>query len=51
MEPEIACQLISCTTAAVWSAVHTMYGAQSRANIRHLHRQLQTMRKEDLTVG
>jgi hypothetical protein len=52
MEPDIACQLISCTTAAaVWTAVHTMYGAQSRANIRHLRRQLQTMRKEELTAG
>ena len=52
MEPDIACQLIGCTTAAaVWSAVHTMYGAQSRANIRHLRRQLQTTRKEDLTAG
>ena len=52
MEPDIACQLIGCTTAAaMWSAVHTMYGAQSRANIRHLRRQLQTTRKEDLTAG
>jgi hypothetical protein len=52
MEPDIACQLISCTTvAAVWTAVHTMYGAQSRANIRHLRRQLQMMRKEELTAG
>ncbi|XP_071683602.1 uncharacterized protein [Lolium perenne] len=51
MEPEIACQLIGCTTAAaVWSAVHTMYGAQSRANIRHLRRQLTTLRKDDLTA-
>jgi hypothetical protein len=51
MEPEIVCQLIGCTTAAaVWRAVHTMYGAQSRANIRHLRRQLTTLRKDDLTA-
>jgi hypothetical protein len=52
MEPDIACQLISCmTAAAVCTAVHTMYRAQSCANIRHLRRQLQTMRKEELTAG
>jgi hypothetical protein len=41
MEPEIACQLIGCqTAAAVWTSVHTLFGAQSRANVRHIRRQL-----------
>jgi histone deacetylase 1/2 len=52
MEPEIACQLIGCNTAAdVWTSVHTLFGAQSRANVRHICRQLQTLRKEELTAG
>ena len=39
MEPDIACQLIGCpTAAAAWTAVHTMFGAQSRANVRHIDR-------------
>ena len=52
MEPDVACQLIGCkTAAAAWDAVHTMFGAQSRANVRHLRRQLQTLRKEAMTAA
>jgi hypothetical protein len=48
MEPTIACQLIGCTTAAeALASVHAMFGAHSRANVRHIRRQLQTLRKED----
>ena len=51
MEEDIACQLISCETAhAVWTAVGAMYGAQSRANIRNIWRQLQTLRKEEMSA-
>jgi hypothetical protein len=42
MEPNIACQLLgSKSAAAAWTAVHTMFGAQSRANVRHIRRHLQ----------
>jgi hypothetical protein len=52
MDEDIACQLIGCkTAAAVWSAVHAMFGAQSRANVRHVRRQLQSLRKEDLSAA
>jgi hypothetical protein len=52
MEPDIACQLIGCkNAAAVWVAVHTMFGAQSRACVRHIRRQLQTLRKDDLSAS
>ena len=52
MDPDIACQLIGCkTSAASWTAVHALYGAQSRANVRHIRRQLQSTRKEDLTAA
>ena len=52
MEPEIANQVIGCkTAAAVWQAVHDLYGAQSRANVRALRRQLVSTRKEDLTAS
>lgn len=51
MEEEIASQLIGCkTAAAVWASVHTMFGAQTRANIRHIRRQLQSLRKGDMTA-
>ena len=41
MSPDIACQMIGKTTAAsVWSAVHSMFGAQSRANVRHIRWQI-----------
>jgi hypothetical protein len=41
MEPVIACQLIGCTSAMnVWAAMHRLYGAQSRANVHHIRRQL-----------
>jgi hypothetical protein len=44
----IACQLIGCKTAAeAWTSVHAMFGAHSRANVRHIQRQLQSLRKED----
>jgi hypothetical protein len=47
MELVIACQIIGCTsTAAVWDAVHRLYDAQSRTNVRHVCRQLQLLRKE-----
>ena len=52
MEPDIASQLIGCkTAAAAWKAVHALYGAQSHANVRHIRRQLQSTRKEDLTAA
>jgi hypothetical protein len=51
MEEEIVSQLIGCkTAAAVWASVHTMFGAQTRANIRHIRRQLQSLRKGDMTA-
>ena len=41
MDEDIACQLIGCeTTQAVWAAVAAMFGAQSRASVRHIRRQL-----------
>jgi hypothetical protein len=47
MESVIACQLIGCrSTATVWDVVHRLYDAQSRANVRHVCRQLQLLRKE-----
>jgi hypothetical protein len=46
MEPKIANQLIGCqTAAAVWAGVHDLYDAQIRANVRHIRRQLVTMRR------
>jgi hypothetical protein len=51
MEEEIASQLIGCkTAAAVWASVHTMFGAKTRANIRHIWHQLQSLRKGDMTA-
>ena len=48
MEPTIAAQLIGSKTAAeVWTSVHAMFTAHSRANVRHIRRQLQSLRKED----
>jgi hypothetical protein len=52
MEPDIANHLIRRATAAsVWKSVHDLYGAQSRANVRHIRRQLVSMRKEDLSAA
>nr|XP_051206009.1 uncharacterized protein LOC127320990 [Lolium perenne] len=52
MEPDIANQLIGRVTAAsVWKSVHDLYGAQSRANVRHIRRQLVSTRKEDLSAA
>jgi histone deacetylase 1/2 len=53
MDPAIACQLIGCKTAEeVWKSVHALFGAQSRDNVRHIRRQLQTLRKEeDMTTA
>jgi hypothetical protein len=52
MEPVIACQLIGCTLAMdVWAAVHRLYGAQSHANIHHVRRQLQSLRKEGIPAA
>ena len=52
MDGVIATQMIGCeTAAAVWKAVNTMYGAQSRANVRHIRRLLQSTRKEDMSAA
>ena len=52
MEPDVAGQLIGCkSAAAAWTAVHTMFGAQSRANVRHIRRQLQSLRKESMSAA
>ena len=52
MEEDIACQLITCEMAqAVWTAVGAMYGAKSRTNVRHIRRQLQTPRKEEMSAA
>jgi hypothetical protein len=52
MDRAIACQLIdSKTAAAAWTSVHAMFSAQSRANVRHIPRQLQTLRKDDLSAA
>ena len=52
MDEDIACQLIGCESAhAVWTAVAAMFGAQSRANVRHIRRQLQSLRKDDLSAA
>ena len=52
MEEDIATQLIGCkTAAAVWTAVHTMFGAQNRANVRHIRKKLQTTRKGDMSAA
>jgi hypothetical protein len=41
MTEEIACQLISCTTAAdAWGSIHAMFSAQNRAGVRHLRCQI-----------
>ncbi|XP_071676958.1 uncharacterized protein [Lolium perenne] len=51
MDEDIAFQMIGRTTAtAVWEAVHAMFGAQNRANIRHIRQQIQSMRKNDMTA-
>lgn len=52
MEPDIANQLLGCkTAAAVWNGIHNMNDAQSRANVRHIRRQLSSTRKEDLSAA
>ncbi|XP_071680225.1 uncharacterized protein [Lolium perenne] len=52
MEPNIANQLIGRATAAsVWQSIHDLYGAQTRANVRHIRRQLVSTRKEDLSAA
>jgi hypothetical protein len=52
MEPDLACQLIGCkTAAAACAAVHAMFGAHSRANFRHIRRQLHSLRKEEMTAA
>ena len=49
MDEDIACQLIGCETAqAVWAAIAAMFGVQSRASVRHIPWQLQSLRKEEL---
>ncbi|KAK1645128.1 hypothetical protein QYE76_062933 [Lolium multiflorum] len=45
MSEEIASQLLGCSTAAaVWTSIHAMFSAQSRASVRHLRRQIQALR-------
>jgi hypothetical protein len=52
MEPVIVCQLIGCMSAMdVWAAMHRLYGAQSCANVHHVHRQLQSLRKEGMPAA
>jgi histone deacetylase 1/2 len=52
MEPVITCQLIGCTSAMdVWAAVHRLYSAQSRANVHHVRRQLQSLRKDGMLAA
>jgi hypothetical protein len=52
MVEDIACQLIGSKTATeAWAAIHAMFGAQSRANVRHIRRQLQSLRKEDMSAA
>lgn len=52
MDEDIACQLVGCKTAqAVWTSVTTMFSAQSRANVRHIKRQLHSLRKEELSAA
>ena len=36
---------------AVWTAIADMFGAQSRANVRHIRRQLQSLRKDDMSAA
>jgi hypothetical protein len=49
MDPVIAFQLIGCTSAMdVWDIMYRLYGTQSRTNVRHVHRQLQSLRKEGM---
>jgi hypothetical protein len=48
MNEDIAAQLIGCTTAAAaWAAVHSLFGAQNSAGVRHLRRQIHALRKEE----
>ncbi|KAK1603217.1 hypothetical protein QYE76_018220 [Lolium multiflorum] len=52
MSEEIASQLLGCSTAAaVWTSIHAMFSAQSRAGVRHLRRQIQALRKGDMTAS
>ncbi|KAK1630908.1 hypothetical protein QYE76_005223 [Lolium multiflorum] len=39
-----------CNILEAWTSVHTTFGAQSRANVRHIHHQLQQLRKEAPTT-
>jgi hypothetical protein len=52
MTEDIACQLLGCSTAAAaWTAVQSMFGAQNRAGVRHIKRQIQALKKQDMTAG
>jgi hypothetical protein len=52
IEPVIACQLNGCTSAMnVLAAVHRLYGAHSHANVRHVRRQLQSLRNEGMSAA
>jgi len=39
------------TSVAVWNGVHTLYGAQSHTNVRHIRCQLTSTRKEALSAA
>ncbi|XP_071680102.1 uncharacterized protein [Lolium perenne] len=52
MTEDIVCQLLGCpTAAAAWSAVQSMFGAQNRAGVQHMKRQIQALKKQDMTAG
>ena len=52
MHEDLANQLISCkSAAAAWTAIHAMFSAQNRAGVRHIRRQLQTLKKLDMTAS
>jgi hypothetical protein len=52
MSEEIASQLLGCkTAAAVWSSIHAMFSAQSRAGVRHIRCQIQALKKGDMTAS
>src|SRR4051812_8047182 len=52
MTEDIASQLISCkSAAAAWTSVHAMFSAQNRAGVRHIKRQIQSLKKQDMTAS
>ena len=52
MTEDIASQLISCkSAAAAWTSIHAMFSAQNRAGVRHIRRQIQSLKKNDMTAS